>query len=224
LGTYSVQFSHWTGVRGRVVVFEPQPMVFKVLTANAMGAGMGNMELYNAALGFKRGVVHMAKAMLDGGSKGRDFEEVATARGYSGKVNFGGRSLGSGGEKARMVTLDSLNISRVSFIKVDVQGSENMLVFGARETILREKPVINMELNSGMTSMMKSPELIAQLRVPDDVARFEAVTWLISIGYREVDRLGEDVFFAHPFQPKLHAARKSISWPSLVRPKSSASA
>jgi len=93
LGTYSVQFSHWTGVRGRVVVFEPQPMVFKVLTANAMGAGMGNMELYNAALGFKRGVVHMAKAMLDGGSKGRDFEEVATARGYSGKVNFGGCAL-----------------------------------------------------------------------------------------------------------------------------------
>jgi hypothetical protein len=115
-----------------------------------------------------------------------------------------------------MITLDSLNISRVSFIKIDVQGSENMVVYGARETIVREKPVINMELNPGMTSRMTSPELVAQLRIPDEVARFDAMKWLLSVGYSEVDRIGEDVFLAHPSQPKLHAARKSVSWPGEV--------
>jgi hypothetical protein len=69
------------------------PPCIKVITANGMGAGLGNMELYNAALGFKSGAVHMAKMLLDGGTVGKDFGDVATARGYAGKVNFGGCAL-----------------------------------------------------------------------------------------------------------------------------------
>lgn len=44
-----------------------------------------------------------------------------------------------------MVTLDSLGLTDVDFIKIDVEGFERAVVAGGRETILRERPVIVVE-------------------------------------------------------------------------------
>lgn len=48
------------------------------------------------------------------------------------KKNYGGLSIGAGGEEAEAIALDSLNIQNVSFIKVDVQGAEHLMLFGAQ--------------------------------------------------------------------------------------------
>ena len=49
----------------------------------------------------------------------------------------------NGDEKIR--TLDSFNLSNISFIKIDVEGYEINLLKGAYETIKRDKPVIFIE-------------------------------------------------------------------------------
>ena len=49
----------------------------------------------------------------------------------------------NGNEKIR--TLDSFNLSNISFIKIDVEGYEINLLKGAYETIKRDKPVIFIE-------------------------------------------------------------------------------
>ena len=49
----------------------------------------------------------------------------------------------NGDEKIR--TLDSFNLSNISFIKIDVEGYEINLLKGAYETIRRDKPVIFIE-------------------------------------------------------------------------------
>ena len=49
----------------------------------------------------------------------------------------------NGNEKIR--TLDSFNLSNISFIKIDVEGYELNLLKGAYETIKRDKPVIFIE-------------------------------------------------------------------------------
>lgn len=40
--------------------------------------------------------------------------------------------LGKGGETVRSATLDSYNLTGVSLIKIDVQGAEQLVVYGAR--------------------------------------------------------------------------------------------
>ena len=41
-----------------------------------------------------------------------------------------------------VVTVDSLSLDNVSFIKFDVEGSESEAIEGARETILKCRPVM----------------------------------------------------------------------------------
>eukprot|EP00798_Chlamydomonas_sp_ICE-L_P017985 gene17985-24394_t len=110
------------------------PMVYQLMLANAVFCGSGNIEAHQAALGFKTGEASMGAKLPDGVSQGQSFED---AQKEGTKINYGGRSLGGGGEVVPMRTLDSYNISNLSFIKTDVQGSENLLIWGARETILR---------------------------------------------------------------------------------------
>lgn len=50
------------------------------------------------------------------------------------------------GDTVNMITLDSLNLSP-DFIKIDVEGMEFDVIKGARETIIRSKPLIMIEEN-----------------------------------------------------------------------------
>ena len=85
--------------------------------------------------------------------------------------NFGGFSLhsydGSKGEnksffvKDKVVTktLDSLNLSNVTMIKIDVEGHENSVLNGGIETIKKNNPIIFIEnLSSGYPHLFKDSQ------------------------------------------------------------------
>eukprot|EP00798_Chlamydomonas_sp_ICE-L_P002185 gene2185-33800_t len=198
LGTYTVQLSHKAGPTGRVFAFEPQPMIYQLMVANSINCGVGNIEAHHAALGFKNGKVSMGSALPDGKSVGVEYAQ-AVRQGVS--VNYGGRSLGVGGEVVAMHTLDSFNITNLSLIKIDVQGAENLLIWGAKETILREKPAINIEDNIEFNARMTSPENIHLFQMPPEVVSFNAITWLKSIGYEVEFRHIEDVIMVYKGPP-----------------------
>lgn len=44
-----------------------------------------------------------------------------------------------------MVTLDSMNLPCVDYIKIDCEGFENNILLGAKETILRHRPMVVVE-------------------------------------------------------------------------------
>ena len=64
-------------------------------------------------------------------------------------VNSGGsfisENLEQGSVAVDIVTLDSLNLDDIGFIKIDVEGYEANVLRGAHETILNSKPVICIE-------------------------------------------------------------------------------
>ena len=111
----------------QVEAFEPQPEVHKLLAKNMGGYG----KAHNTALGNEVGSVQMPKVY------------------YSAKGNFGGLGIGAksvyGSYNVPVTTLDSLNLENVGFIKIDVEGFEELVLRGGRETIIRDKPIMYIE-------------------------------------------------------------------------------
>jgi hypothetical protein len=61
-------------------------------------------------------------------------------------IHMGDLSVGVGGETIEVKTLDSLQIPKVDFIKIDVQGYEKYVLEGAKKTIMDSKPTIIIEM------------------------------------------------------------------------------
>jgi FkbM family methyltransferase len=111
----------------KVAAFEPQPEVFKLLKKNV---GL-DADVHNMALGLGAGVADMPKVY------------------YSEKGNFGGLGIGTksmyGSYQVPVASLDSFEFSNVGFIKIDVEGFEELVLRGGVETITRDKPIMYIE-------------------------------------------------------------------------------
>lgn len=107
------------------IAFEPQPYVYSVLRKNVRG------ECHNVGLGDVPGIAKMPK-ILDGA-----------------KANYGGMGIGFKSElgtiDVEVRTLDSFNFQNVGFMKIDVEGFEEKVLIGGRETIARCKPIMYIE-------------------------------------------------------------------------------
>lgn len=109
----------------RVIAVEPSPDTFECLTHNT--AAMANVERLHAGLGAAPGQIHMALAP----------EQEA-------RKNTGGRYAVPGGD-IPVVTIDSLELVDLDFLKLDVEGSEFYALQGAADTLKRCKPIVLFE-------------------------------------------------------------------------------
>ncbi len=130
IGTHTVKMSQAVGPKGLVIAFEPQKKIFRELLHNlALNDCSHNTIVLRNAVGDCEKSIEMSKATVN---------------------NEGGTAIGKGGDPVYMITLDSLNLSDVSFIKMDVESYELNLLRGARETLIRNKPVIILEILGGV--------------------------------------------------------------------------
>jgi FkbM family methyltransferase len=134
LGTHTIAFARWAT---RVIAFEAQPTTFRVLHANVCRNGLTNICLECAAVGSRCDSMRV---------NGIDISIEAS---------FGSTSLEGVDSEAegtpvdvRVVTIDSLELERCDFIKIDVEGMESAVIAGAAKTILRCRPAIYAECNS----------------------------------------------------------------------------
>jgi FkbM family methyltransferase len=117
--------------------FEPQKKTFDILARNVDRNNLSNrVKVFNCGLGHTEMECEMASV------------ESADKDVHRGGCNKGGLGLGQGGEKTKILTLDSLDLPGLDYMKIDVEGAEGLVIMGARKTIQKYKPVVFFEHNS----------------------------------------------------------------------------
>jgi FkbM family methyltransferase len=140
-GFHTLEFADLVGDEGKVYSFEPQRLVYYQLCGNVILNGRGNIYANNVALSDEKTSLKMENLQY-----------------YSDEpINIGNAHLDACTHLAyNMVdvnTLDSFELDNVSVLKIDVQGYEPKVLDGAKETILKNKPVIFIEVEAPQLSI-----------------------------------------------------------------------
>jgi FkbM family methyltransferase len=151
----------------QVVAFEPIPLHRDCFARNVSAE---NVRLRPEALGQDAGLVAMH---WDGQNTGHT------------RVDNGSHTRVSDGAtgKVVMLRLDAFCLEACDFIKVDAEGYEAKILRGARETILRHRPVINVEQKRW---------------VYEGEHQYSAVEFLTSLGMVQLDRVSDDIVMGWP--------------------------
>ena len=145
IGVHSLLFSSLAGERGTVHAFEAQRIVHQMLLGNLAINSIENVHARQVAVGAAPGSLRLPP--LDY-SCNRNFGGVrlAAAAGAPGAASdHGGNAAADRREDVSVITIDSLTLPRVDFMKIDVEGMERDVLAGARMTIERDRPLLQVE-------------------------------------------------------------------------------
>jgi FkbM family methyltransferase len=162
VGTWSRLMS---GMFARVLAIEPSADTHEALVANMAAFNCSNVEMRRCALGAAPGTVSMAP--LD--------PRAAALK------NTGARFVQDGSEIPR-VTIDSLALPSLGFLKLDIEGSEPLALEGARETLQRCRPIVLFECKGFWRDRYHLP-----VDAPQQV--------LMRVGYRQLTVAGKDLIW-----------------------------
>lgn len=156
VGLWSYNLSH---AFDKVIAFEPVVDHQHCFARNMRGRE--NVELKPVALGKEPGKIAI-------------FSEECNS----------GYSYVSGPGDIPMITLDSLDLKDVDFLKIDCEGYEENVIRGGLETIKASKPVIIVEQKRDMAEQLGLPTM-------------GAVDLLKTLGYKVVEELAGDFIMVH---------------------------
>ena len=121
------------GLADEVIAMEPVPETFRHLRFNMRSLGVRNVRLLSAAASDRDGQI-----MIEVPRYRRGPEAMTDARVVEQPTNLRHFTVAA-------MRIDSLNLNRLDFIKMDVEGHEIPAVRGALETIERFRPAMIIE-------------------------------------------------------------------------------
>lgn len=128
IGVHTITMSRKVGSQGTVIAFEPDKKLYMELLHNLNLNNCNNVVSICKALGDDEKIVSLKNNHIQQDS---DVFWLPNAEGITDAVET--------------ITLDSLKIDNLSIIKMDVENYEYFVLKGAKETILKNKPVILFE-------------------------------------------------------------------------------
>jgi FkbM family methyltransferase len=135
IGWFTMIASTLIGDKGRIHAFEPRPETVahlkRTIEVNKLGAVV---DVHNCALSAAEGVGFINWSKNTDNPGGSFLSLDAPAQRME-------------NEKVAVRTLDSFELGRVDFIKIDVEGSEMKAIKGGEATIFSSRPVILTEIN-----------------------------------------------------------------------------
>jgi FkbM family methyltransferase len=145
-GFITLHMAHAVGPRGRVLAFEPDPRAAQQLTAHVQHNGLQHVDVHPYALGDREASCSFSLSRQLGWSS--RFPNKLAEPTVTATISIESRPLD---EVLRDVFL-SESTPPLSFIKLDVEGSEPLVLQGAKETLQRFRPALHMEVNKGSLS------------------------------------------------------------------------
>lgn len=133
IGIYSLEWARAMADYGMVIAFEPQERIYYALCGNLALNNHFNVKALNQAVGRTCEIIDMPAP---------DYRRPAQFGGLNlkGPTTFGQAITER--VPVEVVTIDSLELPRVDFIKLDIEGMEVEALEGARFTILKNQPFI----------------------------------------------------------------------------------
>ncbi|MHA2046513.1 MAG: FkbM family methyltransferase [Candidatus Thorarchaeota archaeon] len=122
---------------GKVMAFEPNPVAFRALKLTVAANGLnGSVELNECAVGGGNGeiVFNVPEQAL---------HMAVSTTGVPRRIDLKWNAI-----KVKQITIDSLGLDRVDFVKIDTEGNELQVLAGAEQTIKQHKPGILTEYTS----------------------------------------------------------------------------
>lgn len=181
IGCHTVMYSK-INPKAIIYSFEMQKELYKLLKCNTIN--LHNIHIFNVAIGNKIKMITQNNFITDGPNFNQPIEY------YTDKsFNYGGLSIGYNGEECMMISIDSLQLTKCDFIKIDVEGFEYGVILGALNTILKFKPVIFYEQNPD------KPFLIDHCKITDidENSNINVESFLRSLGYTDFKEIGMNI-------------------------------
>jgi len=130
IGTYSLALS---AKFRTVLAFEPHPVVNQVLNLNKVINGFDNLNVQPYGLSNIDTEAKLYEPAKNVG--GSSLEHQDSGSNYTVKI------------KHASTAIDQLKSSKISFIKMDVEGHELMVMQGLKELLIEDQPVVAFEAN-----------------------------------------------------------------------------
>lgn len=180
VGAHTVPYARAVGAEGTVMSFEPQRVLFQQLCANVALNGLNQVFTYQLGLGHADGLTAQLDARVPQGRSAGDEVDYNTTQ----AMNYGAVRLGDDGEYIELCTLDSFELQRLDLLKVDVEGAEPLLFFGAQQTLRRCRPIILFEsIDNPLAESVQ-----AQLQIPPEAVGFDVERFCLEdLGYAELE-------------------------------------
>lgn len=142
IGGVALNFSELVGLEGRVICFEANPHLLELWRVETKQATYQNLELINKAVWSLSG----------------DKLELSLDSSYYKSSSSVVRQNGSlESASVETIMIDSLDLPRVSLIKLDIEGAEREALIGAKNLIARDRPVIILECQLPETDPLLNP-------------------------------------------------------------------
>lgn len=143
IGVHTVEWARLMHQWGRVIAFEAQEKIYYALAGNVVINNCLNVTARWAAVGAQCGSLEIPEPNYLVPSSYGSFEiKKRDNTEYIGQdIDYAGRGLKTVG----VITIDSLHLDRLDFMKIDVEGMELEVLEGAREAIAKHRPLMMIE-------------------------------------------------------------------------------
>jgi len=157
-GYVTLTLAQAVGPHGQVFSFEPDWRAGEKLKAHIDRASYGSIRIFNHALGEKEGSYTFTLSKVLGWSSRFPNELAKTAIAETAEVKF------SSLDEMIVRNEISIDLTKLSFIKLDAEGSEPLILKGMANLLSAAKPVIFMEVNfDSLAAAGSSPQIVEAL-------------------------------------------------------------
>jgi FkbM family methyltransferase len=142
IGVHSISIGESLWPHGCVYAFEAQRLLYYALAGNIALASLDNVFAFHRAVGGNPGRIPIPNFDY---AAPLSFRSVEFGPRQTEDIGQSRRDPGSRPDFVEVVTVDSLELSRVDLAKIDVEGMELEVIAGATQTIERLRPVLFVE-------------------------------------------------------------------------------